>query len=177
MGAQTLLQRLNRRQILVHFVATCFVVISFQQFSYLLNIGLVQALNNIGQEKTLEVIALSQLSVIGLTGFVIWIALSGILGMLIAFILSLIISARRKWFRGNSLVVLLLAFLFFRADPLGSVVLKIMVNSSIQLNLSLGYFLIAGSMFFFIGSLLLFYLSKVKLFIEKKKIPVIPAAR
>lgn len=104
-----------------------------------------------------------------LTDFLIWQSLSVSIGYLFAFILSLVISIRKKWFWLNSLFVLLLAFFLFRYFDLGWSVLKnIVLYFRSKTDKSIFLFSSFGIVIMAIG-LVIFFAKPFIRFIENKK--------
>ena len=121
------MQNLRWQQILVHFTALIFIVHAFHMFSYLFGIKIIDIYFG---NKNMTVNSLLRSGLFSgeyLTDFLIWQSLSVSIGCLFAFIVSLFISLRKKWFWLNSLLVLLLAFFLFRYFDLGWSVLKTLV--------------------------------------------------
>lgn len=113
-----LIARLNWRQIVIHFIACCFFIFAFTTLSYLYDTKIV----DIARHENLdfdEALKQNKLTTLDLTYFVLWTSNSGTIGLLVAFIISLIISIKHRWFWVNSFIVLLTIFFLIRITDFG----------------------------------------------------------
>jgi hypothetical protein len=118
---RTFLQKLNWRLILIHFIASWFLIHSFTFLVYLLQPQKAKDLISIvGDSKAVDNYILSDngASFVELTAFEIdvdvLIALS--IGQLLAIVTTLAISIKKKWFWVNSFIVILLLFVSYRYE-------------------------------------------------------------
>lgn len=163
------IQKLRWQQILVHFTALIFIVHAFHMFSYLSGIKIIDSYFGNRNSCLKNLINSGLVSVEYLTDFSIWESLSISIGYLFAFIVSLGISIRKKWFWLNSLVVLLLAFFLFRYFDLGWPVLQtVVLYFRSKTDKSIFLFSSFGSVLMAIG-LVIFFAKPMIRFIENNK--------
>jgi hypothetical protein len=127
MTLHTFIHKINWRQILIHFVATWFFIYSFQQLAYLTNpteYEGVEILVNSGDKKASEFLTKNNIGPGQFVSYAFYASEAWVIGLVIAFIISLIISRRRKWFWVNSLIVFFVAFVLKRLHSLGWIYLK-----------------------------------------------------
>jgi len=140
--------KLNTRQLIIHFIASWFFIYAFdtlfslwdysfqyQSSTYLLSITAQQRYNT---------------DIMIITRF-------GILGLIIAYIISWWISAKRNWFWANAVIVFLVAFFLAGEDYLGWGMFKeiFMVPGKIFDTNSRAYLITNGLVMLAIGSFLL----------------------
>ena len=115
-----LLQKFNRRQIIIHFIATWFFMYAFQVLSFLHNLRLFLLIKSSIVNNQLDTTAISsKFSASAINSYYFWTSTANTIGLFVAFIFSLILSVRRKWFFGNSLLVVLIAYTLGYAGWLG----------------------------------------------------------
>jgi len=107
---------INWRQILIHFVACCFFIYAFQTFSYLTNTSLVDIGRRSRDGVGLKTAFANGTTVSDLTDFLIWLNMSGLLGLLAGFVIALTISYRRRWFWMNAVFVFIVSFPVYLFD-------------------------------------------------------------
>jgi hypothetical protein len=172
MTLQNFIARLNWRQILLHFIATIFLIFAFQQFAYLFKIDIIDAIRKsriLDKETYIEIAKKNNWSPGQLLAYLFYINLFWLLGLILGFIISLTISKTKKWFWVNSLIVLLAAFILARQDLLGWTYLKtIFLKPGEIFSNSTMYILTNGLVLLIIG-LFVFYYEKCNNFINSKK--------
>ena len=105
------LQKFNRRQLLVHFIATWFFMFSFQVLSFLHNLRLFLLIKSSVVNNQLDTASISsKYTAAAINSYYFWTNSANNIGLLVAFVVSLIISVKRKWFLGNALLIVLLAY-------------------------------------------------------------------
>ena len=127
MTLRNFIQRLNWRQILVHFVATWFFIYAFQFLAYLSNTTMfdgLQKFSSSDQEELNNFLKDKDFTAGQMITYFYYASAVWLLGLIIAFIFSLLISKKRKWFWINSLIVFLLVFFLKEYDLLGWSFLK-----------------------------------------------------
>lgn len=170
MTLHNFIAKLNWRQILIHFVAFWFFIHAFQTLSYLYNTNLVDTVRNSNGQDTIKTITNNGTTASDLVYFQLWTSVSGFIGLLVAFILSLIISIKRHWFWVNSLIAFIVTYIFYRYDILGWTYLKkIFWFVGQKFNNTTIEFLFNGIVLLTIG-LLIFLLKRPNQFIEKNKL-------
>lgn len=173
MTFQNFISRLNWRQVLLHFVAFWFFIHAFQTLSYLYDTALIDTVRNSKGQVTEQMLAESGLNAADLTYFVFWTGISGFIGLLLAFIISLTISIRRGWFWANALTTFILTYLFYRYNLLGWTFLKrIFWYFGLQFNNATVEFIFNGTVLIAIG-LLIFFLRRPIQFIENKRLETV----
>lgn len=161
------LKRLNWKLILVHFFATWLFIHSFYILSYLHDIEFTEfIMKNRNQTPVFDEIPFGTKR---MSNFFMVTGISKFIGLLIAFIISLSISAYRKWFWLNSVLVLLITYTFFRLDFLLWDYLKVIFRfiGGFMPNITLD-FLVDGLVMLLLG-LLVFFSKKLTQLINSKK--------
>lgn len=144
--------RINWRQIVVHALAFWFFMYAFETLAYLFHIDLIDASKSTNLNMN-EMIQKKGIGVVEITSFLITQGFAEIAGILIAVVLSFIISFKNKWFWFNSLLSLLLIFLFMRLRLTGwdqirdffylpgrlssNIVIELLINGMILLTIGL----------------------------------------
>jgi hypothetical protein len=173
MTLQNFIARLNWRQIVIHFVASWFFIHAFQTLSYLYDTRLIDIVRQSNGQLTSQAFVDNKIEAADLTYFVLWTSVSGFVGMIAAFIISLTISIKRHWFWVNALLAFVLTYILYRFDLLGWTYLKQFFwylgqrfnNSTIE-------FLFNGIILLTIG-VMLFFLKRPNQFIENKKLATV----
>lgn len=111
MAVHNFISRLNWRHILIHFVAAWFFMYAFQTLATLHDIKLVDIFRQSDAGNIRNNLELNGRTVSDLSYFKLWNGIGKTPGLLIAFIISLIISIRKKWFWFNSFIVLMLMYI------------------------------------------------------------------
>ena len=119
--------------------------------------------------------ALTQNGITGsdLVNLLLWTSVSGSIGLLVAFIISILISIKRHWFWINALITFIVTYFLHRLDLLGWLYLKkISWYLGQKFNNSTPAFLLIGTILLSIG-LLIFLLKKTNQFIENNKLATV----
>lgn len=170
MTLQDFVARLNWRQILMHFIAFWFFIHAFQTLSYLYDTKLIDTVRQSNGQLNSQALVDNKVETSDLTYFVLWPSVSGFVGLLVAFIISLTISIKRQWFWANALFVFVLTYILYRFDLLGWTYLKqFFWYLGQKFNNSIIEFLINGVILLTIG-LFIFFLRRPNQFIETKKL-------
>src|SRR5688572_19268049 len=111
--------KINWRQILMHFIASWFFIYAFQTISFLYNTNLVDIVRQTDGDFTIKTLNDNGTTASDLVYFQLWTGTSGVIGLLVAFIFSLVISIRKKWFWVNSLLTFIGTYLLYRFGLLG----------------------------------------------------------
>ena len=153
----------------MHFVAFWFFIYAFQTLSYLHDTKLIDTVRQLNGQLTSTTLARNKIQASDLSDFLVFTSVSGLAGLLVAFIISLIISIKRHWFWINSLTAFLLIYILYRFDILGWTYLKrIFWYAGQQFDHSVIEFLLNGTILLVIG-ILIFFLRRSNHFIENKK--------
>jgi hypothetical protein len=155
MTLHTFIQKLNWRQILIHFVATWFFIYSFQQLAYLTNTTEfegVQILVNSGDKKASKFLESKNISVGQFISYTFYVYKAWFVGLLVAFFISLIIANRRKWYWVNSIIMLLIVFTLKQFNFLGWTYLKVIfLKPGLLFNSTALYLLTNGIILLLLG--------------------------
>lgn len=163
------MRKINYLQIIFHLIATCFFIYSFYNFSAIYNIKFLSLILENGSENVLQNPEKFGITIMDIGNFTYTTRLSAVLGILISFIISIVISIKNKWSIWNSFIVLLLTITLNRFDLLGWSYFENYMNPAKLLNNLFFNFLIMGSFLLIIG--LIFFLSNfLKKQIEKQKL-------
>jgi len=169
----TFIEKINWRLLSVHFFATIFIMLAARWFAVLKDIDLFEAYWRYGQEDYINHLPQTDLT-LGerLTYAAQWIKLFGIIGLLIAFAISLTICIRKKIFWLNSIIVLLLAYSTNLIGLLQTSPFKTITNFFGDLFIDSGIqyaFILNGGLFAIIG--LFIFLNKwINKFVSKQNI-------
>jgi len=167
MALSNFISKLNWRLIIVHLVACGFFIYSFKMFSYLHDNKFLMGLLNHPKNW----IANPQnwhFNAITLSYDLLWIGLSQVVGLLVGFMISLMITIKNQWYWVNSLIVFVLGMIFSKFNLFGWKYLKIifLTPGSFFKDYSIGYLLVNGLVMLTIGCLL-FFLRWPKHFINR----------
>lgn len=104
------------RVIIVHIVATFFIILAAKQFAELNDIEIIKLLHKYGAEDTLKQLQKEPDSPSRIAYYLFWKDISEVIGLLFGFIISIIIMIKRKSFWLNALIVFMtgLAFINLR---------------------------------------------------------------
>ncbi|RXK62076.1 hypothetical protein ESA94_03430 [Lacibacter luteus] len=173
MTLQNFIAKINWRQILIHFVAFWFFIHAFQTLSFLYNTNLVDIVRHSNGQDTVNVLTNNGTTASDLVYFQLWTSVSGFIGLLVAFIVSLVISIKRHWFWVNSLIAFIATYFLYRYDILGWTYLKkIFWFVGQKFNNTTIEFLFNGIVLLTIG-LLIFLLKRPNQFIENNKLATV----
>jgi hypothetical protein len=117
MEFQSNISRINWRQLLVHFIAGVFFVYAFTTFSYLYDTRFVVAYR-IGYVEAGSIFTAHGVTIPDLMNFAFLVTVSGILGSLAAFIISMKISLKRGWFWVNPVIILTATYILSKFTSL-----------------------------------------------------------
>ena len=154
-----IINKINWRQILTHLFATIFFIQAARQFSMLNDIEILKAIDKYGYSEALKYIVDQGNTGQRLFHFTLWINISVPIALLIAFIISVILTRKNKGFWQNSLIVLLIAILFNRLVFLDNKVIRIIFFSFGDLFSKVGLqykFLANGVVLTLIGTFIFF---------------------
>lgn len=169
MTLQKFISKLNWRQIVLHFVASCFFVHAFMILSYLYYIKLVDHFRSSNYTNPILGNENVHYSSSDVTNFIMIPHYSAMVGLLIAFLISLFISIKRQWFWFNSAIAYLLTYFLHRFDFLGwGYLKKIFLALGKLSNNTFIEFLVNGTLLLTIGLMLFFLKPSIK-FIDKNK--------
>jgi hypothetical protein len=154
----------------MHILAFWFFIHAFQTLSYLYDTKLIDTVRQSNGQLNNQALIDNKIEASDLTYFVLWTSVSGFVGLLVAFIISLAISIKRHWFWVNALLAFIVTYILYRFDLLGWTYLKQFFwylgqkfnNSTIE-------FLFNGLVLLIIG-VLIFFLRMPNRFIENNKL-------
>lgn len=161
--------KINYLQIFIHFIATCFFIFSFRVYSDIYNFKILMLFSENGVQNVMRNTDKYEITLSDIWDFSFTITISQLIGIFIAFIISIIISIKNKWSIANSFIVLMLSFTLNSFDLLGWTYIKdyLFLGKYIS-NLKLSFF-IMGSFLLIIG-LIIFLSNFLNSKIEKQKI-------
>lgn len=157
MNIPELIKKINWRLILLHLIATYFVVLAVQQFILLSDMEIVNSVHEYGSDEGMKRLRDEENGSERITYLLVWINLAPLIGLVLSFILSLTVTRMKKAFFINSVLVFLLGFLFLRIGlfesnllnaPLASI-LEWIPDYSIQILLKGSVWLLIGLLVFF----------------------------
>jgi uncharacterized membrane protein YkgB len=153
---KTLLLKFNWRLIIIHFLASCLFLLAFREFMYISDYQYFKSAYKLIEKNNWHFDGHRIETDINNIDY------AGLVGIVLAFIISLAISIKRRWFWVNSLLVFLIAFLtarFVVKIPLGFYIsylyfhtlhrwVELTVTATIILSIALGLFFSRYSMKF-----------------------------
>lgn len=174
---QIFISRINWRQIVIHFIGFCFFIFSFKTLFYLYDIKWIEEFR-ISNGKLGDKF-LTENQATDITYFLMLQSFSGIIGILLALITSVIISVKRKWFLINSLLTFILILIFYRFVLAGWDFLRPFFWRLGQVANNVTFEFLINGLALLIIALLFFFLKQSNHFIEKWKaesssVPVLP---
>jgi hypothetical protein len=164
MTPHNFISKLNWRQILLHLIAFWFFIYAFETFSYLTDTKLIELFRHSNQYITRTTLEENGMSASNISDSLFKVDIAGLIGLVVAFIISLVISIRQHWFWVNSLIALLIFFIPVNLRFLRKIFWvprQIFDDVTIE-------FLLNGIILLTIGLLILFW-SRPKRFIENNK--------
>lgn len=170
MTLKTFISKLNWRQVIVHLLACYFLMYAFQTLSYLYDIRLVEISRHYDQSTLTQELDKRKIDhdyyadYLGYYPFMM-----GLIGLLVAFVISIVIAIKRRWLWLNSFIAFVITYFLYRLNiPPWKIVAPIfrypgqIITGSVKLE-----FIINGIIPLAIGMLI--FLSKYsKRFIERK---------
>ncbi len=155
--------KLNWRQILIHFLAAFSLMLSFNILAFLINVPLFEKTIYKNSDTSID----PNLMQTDVLSFAYKTAIIGTVGLIVAFIISLVISLKNKWGWINSVLILItiyvIGFLGIRGEMIKGFTFSIF--NKISSNISLVLF--ASGLILFLFSLILFFSKTLKRFIIK----------
>jgi hypothetical protein len=106
--------KINWRIIILHIVATIFIIFSAKQFAILNDIEIIKLVDRYRAENAIKQLQKESNSPNRIEYFLLWNGMSKLIGLLIAFILSFIIIIKKKMFWLNSLIIFIIGLLFIQ---------------------------------------------------------------
>ena len=162
------MRKINYLQILLHFIASCFFIFSFRAFSAVYNIKILKLVTENGVENVMKNSEKYGITISDIWYFTFTTEISNVIGIFVAFIISIIISIKKKWSIWNSFIVFILSFLLNRFDLLGWSYFKTYLSIGKYINNMLLGFLTTGTFLLIIG-LLIFLSNFLSSRIENQK--------
>lgn len=167
---KSLLNKINFRLIVVHFIACWLFIHAFQIFSYLSDIEILEVSHE-GSAKELDNLLKvnQQTNIARISYYIIYYMLAPLVGLLAAFFISIIMSVKKNWFWPNSLLAPTAAYLLIYFDSSGWSFIKKMLFFQVRITSEVVFtYILNGSVLLLLGLFLLFS-KKAILFIEKGK--------
>ena len=154
-----LIYKINWRIILLHIVATIFIILCAQQFAKLNDIEIIKLVDKYGAENALKQLQKDTNYPSRISDFLLWNSISNLIGLLTAFILSFIIIIKKKMFWLNSLIIFILGLLFIRLGLFKNQIINTLFYSFGDLfpNFGLLYKYIINGTILLIFALLIFF--------------------
>lgn len=153
------LHKLNWRHILLHFIAACLMGLAFQQFSFLSDMSKFDALSilrNSGATKLEAYLKGKNFTMADVIIYFYYAKSGWVIGALIAFIISLAITKRKRWFWINSPIAFLATFIIGRLNYLDWNLKLIFLQPKPILLSNSSYLLISGVLLLILAFFLFF---------------------
>jgi hypothetical protein len=160
------IERLNWRLIATHFIATWFFMYSFETLAALHYTTLIDIYRHSNKGNLEKALIENNINASDLAYFYFWTRFGNTIGLLVAFIISLTISIRRKWFWFNSFIVLTTLYVLSRFDLLGWTYLKYIFLRPGTVFKSTTFEYLTNGIILLVLGLLTFFLTKTTKFIE-----------
>ena len=112
-------RKINWRQILIHFLASLFFMYAMKTIMLLYDVELIELEDRIKDINWFLRIRQTKSSD-EIFNYILWTSIGGAIGIFISFIISLIISLRKKWFWLNSLIAFAIIFILRRTARIES---------------------------------------------------------
>ena len=152
--------KLNWRLLLIHLVACWLFVYAFNSLFFLIDYSFIKTLRQSELKRPYDGHRL--------TIDLLWISYGGLIGLLVAFGISLLIAVKNKWHWINCLIILLVVFLLERFDIAWPYLKHIFLAPGRLVKSEIAYFLVNGTVMLTLG-LLLFFLKPIKQFINSNE--------
>ncbi|GGF07271.1 hypothetical protein [Flavobacterium limi] len=112
MNFTNITNKINWRIIVVHIVATFFIIFATKQFAQLNDIELIKLVDKYGVENSIKQLKNDPNSPSRIAYYLFWNGASNLIGLIIAFLISLIICIQKKVFWLNGLIVFIVGLIF-----------------------------------------------------------------
>ncbi|TPG41691.1 hypothetical protein [Flavobacterium pectinovorum] len=112
-------KKINYVQIIFPFIASYFIIFSFEPFSWLYSIKILELTKIHGARNVFDNQEKYGITPGAIALFSFWPSVAVLAGIVFAFIISILISKIKKWSILNSFIVLTLIYLLYRFDLLG----------------------------------------------------------
>ena len=173
MTPHTFISKLNWRQVLIHFFGAWLIAQSFPLLTKLCSIKSYENLQIITGNDKEKIQLLLNNDFYNDAFFYFWFTeATWILGLLAAFIISLVIAKRKKWFWVNSLIVFILLFVLMRWKISGWGFLKYIFLAPGEIFRSNLLWLLTNGLVLLGLGLFVFYYKKFNDFIDGRKIAI-----
>gem|GEM_PF-5760858 len=111
--------RLRLREVLFNLIACWFFLQGFHTLSFLCNTKIVDVLRNTDEQHVMKALFNHGLGGDDMMYFLFWINISGLIGILIGFIFSLVLSYKKNMFWLNNCIAFLIIYILYRFNLLG----------------------------------------------------------
>ena len=154
----------------MHLIAIWFFIFAFETFAYLTDTKLIELFRHSDEQITSTILEKNGIPSSNIADLLFTVTAAGLVGMLLAFIISLVMSIKKHWFWVNSIIALLLFFIpinlgFLSRQSLSKIFWwpgQIFSNTTIE-------FLANGIILLAIG-LIIFFWKRPKRFIENNNL-------
>lgn len=146
--------------IIVHLVATFFIILAAKQFAELNDIEIIKLVDKYGPENAIKHLRTDNNSPARIAYYLIWRNVACLIGLLIAFMVSLIIFIKKKMFWLNALIVFIIGLSFVRLGLFRNPIIERLFFSFAKLfpNLELQYkFAINGTILLLLALFIFFH--------------------
>lgn len=161
-----ILGKINYVQLLFHFLATWFLIISFQKFDGLLNIKLIEIISSHGAKDTFVNHDKYGLTLEDVSYFSVWLQLACLAAIGLGLILSIVVSKTKNLPLINSLIVFVACYLCFRLNVFNFRYSSLFSLNGLLNNYQLD-FIFMGSIFLVI-SMFFFFSKRINKIIQKQ---------
>ena len=139
---------------------------SFQTLAILHDTNIVDVVRQPGKNILIKALNENKITAYDLSHFTLRTSLGNLIGLLVAFGISLTISLKRKWFWFNSFLVLVLVNILGRLDLLGWNYLKVIFLTPGESFRNIKLEFLTNGLILLVLGLLAFFLKKTNKFIE-----------
>jgi hypothetical protein len=103
------MRKINSLQILIHFIATSFFAFSATVLSRLYNLRILEIINKNGIDTVIKNSEKYKITTMDMWNFTFSTGISSVIGIFMAFLISIFISIKKKWSVINSFIVLFIS--------------------------------------------------------------------
>ncbi len=149
-------KKINYVQIIFHFIGTYFIIFSFQSFSWLKDLKIIELTEIHGARNVFDNQEKYGITPVDIALISFWPSVACLVGIVFGFITSIVISKIKKWSILNSFIVLIITYLLYRFHLLGWDYIRKFLSVGRFIDDYQSKFIINGSLLLIIGLIIFF---------------------
>lgn len=149
-------KKINYVQIIFHFIATYFIIFSFQSFAWLHDVKIIELTEIHSARNVFDNQEKYGITPVDIALFSFWPSVACFVGIVFGFIISIVISKIKKWSILNSFIVLVIIYLLYRFNLLGRDYFRPFLSIGRFIHNYQSKFIINGCFLFTIGLMIFF---------------------